>query len=242
MIRIFFYEIKRLIFNRLFPALMIITGIYGYMTLSSEIILGIASTAPFSPWSFAAYLAKVLPLLMLTLLFFITFMYSNNEKQVMQLTFASPADPLCFCLVKCAAITTGFLIMFLFIVTLSLIFYVFLFRFTDFYSFILPAVAVIVPCLLFVLGAGLLLGNVHCNIIYVIMAVILLLSFLPLLVFFDFYGSGFFCSYPLTLPAGPGGEPSFALPATFILGRVFFSGAGVLMILCGINIYKRGLL
>ena len=239
MSKIFLYELKRLIFNKMFLALLIITCFYCYMILSRDIILGIAFTAPFSPWSFASYLANILPLLMITQLFFFTFMYSNHEKQVRQLTFASPVDPLKFCLVKCASITAGFLFMALFVIILGMAFLAILFRFFAFSDFILPIMLILIPCLLFVLGAGLLLGGIHVNLLYVLMIAALLITLLPLPPFFDFYGFSFFTTYPLTLPVGPDGEPAFTLPAPFILGRLFFCVAGVLLLLFGIKSYAK---
>ena len=73
--------------NKFFFLLLLITLIYSLIILSWDVILGIAYTAPFSSWSYGAYLASVLPLLMVTLLFFITFMYSRQENQVKQLIF-----------------------------------------------------------------------------------------------------------------------------------------------------------
>ena len=239
LIKIFKYELKRLLFNRLFIALLIITGLYSYLTLSREIILGIAFTAPFSPWSYGAYLAKIMPLLILTLLFFITFMYSNHEKQVRQLTFATLVNPIKFYLVKCASIMAGFFAIALFVIILSMAFFAVLFRFYSFVGFILPIILTLIPCLLFILGAGLLLGGIHANILYVLMIAALLLGLIPLPAFFDLYGARFFSTYPLTLNLGPDGEPSFLLPISFILGRVFFSVAGILMVLLGIKRYKK---
>ena len=239
---IFWYELKRLIFNKLFLALLIISCLYSFLILSRETIMGIAFTAPFSPWSFGYYLAKVLPLLMVTLLFFVTFMYSNHEKLVRQLTFAAPINPFMLCLVKCFGIMAGFLAITLFVVLQCMIFFVVLFRFTNFGNFIIPFVITIIPCLLFFLGAGLLLGGLEVNILYVLMIAALLLGFLrgslPLPAFFDLYGSRFFSTHPLSLPLDLNGEGPFLLPVSFIFGRVFFSGVGAFMAFLGIKRYK----
>jgi len=249
--RIFWYELKRLIFNRLFLALLIIIAIYCYMILTREIILGIAFTAPFSPWSYGAYLAKVQPLLMITLLFFITFMYSNHEKQVRQLTFATPVDPFKFGLVKVSAMVAGFLFASLFVITLSLIFYAILFHFYHFSDFILPIVVTLIPSLLFFLGAGLLLGGKNANLLYALMIAALLQgkmpgilpgfmpATLPTSAFFDLYGSRLFSTYPLALPIGSDGEPLFSLPISFILGRLFFSTTGLFMVFLGLKRYVK---
>ena len=239
MSKIFIYELKRLIFNRIFLALLIVTCLYSYMILSREIIKGIAFTAPFSPWSFAYYLANVLPLLIITLLFFVTFMYSNHEKQVRQLTFATPVDPLKFCFVKCASIAAGFLLISLFVIIMGMAFLVIVFRFYNFGIFIFPIIFTLIPALVFFLGAGLLLGGLQHNLLYVLMIAALLFAFLPLPVFFDLYGAMFYSTHPLTLPVGLDGEPSFSLPISFIMGRFFFCASGFLMILLGLKRYKK---
>ena len=57
MVKIFYYELRRLLGNRFTVGLLLVALLYGYWTMRGEILLGIANTAPFSPWSFGAYLA-----------------------------------------------------------------------------------------------------------------------------------------------------------------------------------------
>jgi len=237
--KIFLYELKRLMLNKFFLALALITGLYSYMILSGEIIIGVAYTAPFSPWSYGAYLARVLPLLMVTLLFFITYMYSNQEKQVKQLTFTTPVDPYKYGVVKCAAMVAGFFAISLFVIIISMVFYAVLFRFYNFGSFFIPIVITLLPCLFFILGLGLLVGSIQSNILYALMIAVLLLGSLPFPKFFDLCGGNLFASYPLALPVGLDGEPPFTLPVSFILGRFFFTAAGVLMAALGIKRYAE---
>ncbi|MDE7243516.1 MAG: hypothetical protein K2O18_06010 [Oscillospiraceae bacterium] len=78
MAKIFRYELKRLLFNKFTAGLLVVIGFYSHWLMNGEVIAGIANTAPFSPWSFGYYLAKILPLLMLALLFFISFLYSKK--------------------------------------------------------------------------------------------------------------------------------------------------------------------
>lgn len=235
MSKIFVYELKRLIFNKFFLSLFFVTGLYSYMILSRNIILGIAFTAPFSLWSYGAYLASIQPLLVITLLFFITGMYSNQEKQVKLLTFATPVDPFRYGLIKCSAMVAGFFIISLFVIAISLVFYTVLFRFYSFAGFLIPIVITLIPNLLFFLGAGLVLGRIQPNILYILMIAALLLGLLPLPPFFDLYGGRFFSTHPLTLPVGADGEPAFLLPISFVLGKVFYSLTGILMVLFGLR-------
>jgi len=197
--------------------------------------MGIAYTAPFSSWSYGMYLASVLPLLLITLLFFITFLYSNQENQVKQLTFATPVNLHKYCLIKCGAMATGYVIISISAILLSFIFYGMVFRFYGFGSFIIPILLTIFPSMLFVFGAGLLVGSVKPNLLYVLMFVVLIISSLSLPAFFDLSGGHLFGTYPLSLPVGLDGEPAFTLPLSFILGKVMFSTLGVLMILYSVK-------
>ena len=47
MFKIYYYELRRLLVNKFFLCLLLITAFYSYQTMSGEIILGIADTAPF---------------------------------------------------------------------------------------------------------------------------------------------------------------------------------------------------
>ena len=181
----------------------------------------------------------MLPLLLIALLFFITSIYSNHEKQVRQLTLTTAVDPTKFVLVKCSAMAAAFLVISLFVILLSLVFYAILFRFFAFGDFIIPIVVTLIPGLLFVLGAGLLLGGINQNLLYVMMLAVILINFLPPPAFMNLYGGNFFDKYPMTLPLGSDGEVTYSMPASFILGRLSFCAAGVLMLFFGIRRYQK---
>ncbi|HCC37841.1 MAG TPA: hypothetical protein DEQ14_09620, partial [Treponema sp.] len=178
--KIFMYELKRLILNKFFFLLAAVSGLYGYLILSDEIIYGIAYTAPFSPWSYGIYIAKVLPLLLVTLLFFITFLYSRQEKQVRLLTSATPVNIPVYCAIKCAAITAGFVIISLFVILISVIFYAKVFGFYNFSKFLAPIFITLIPAFLFIFGIGLLAGSIQSNILYALRLAALALGFFPL--------------------------------------------------------------
>ena len=65
MSKIFRYECRRLLLSKFFFGLVAVTCFYGWQVLEHVTILGIAHTAPFSPWSFGDYLSRLLPLLWL---------------------------------------------------------------------------------------------------------------------------------------------------------------------------------
>ena len=78
MIKIFQYECKRLLWNKFFFGLLLILLFYGWQVLNSVTILGVSHTAPFSPWSFGDYLSRMIPLLWIGALFFLTFFTSGK--------------------------------------------------------------------------------------------------------------------------------------------------------------------
>jgi hypothetical protein len=237
--KIFKYELKRLIFNKFFFALLAVTVLYSYQILSKDIIIGVAYTAPFSGWSYGKYLSDTLPLLLTTLLFFITFMYSNQEKHVKQLTFATPVDPLKYGMIKCSAMAAGYLISSLFVIIMSFVFYGMIFRFYGLAGFIVPIGITLIPGMFFVFGVGLLAGSVQPNILYGLMIAVLLIGFLPLPAFTDIYGGHLFSTYPLQLPVGLDGEPAFSLPVSFLVGKVVFSAVGLAAMFFGIKRYAE---
>jgi ABC-2 type transport system permease protein len=237
--KVFKYELKRLLLNKFFFALLIISVLYSYQILSGDIIVGIAYTAPFSGWSYGMYLANVMPLLLVTLLFFITFLYSNQEKQVKQLTFATPVNPLRYALVRCLAMVAGYLIISLFVIILSLIFYGVIFGFYGFTDFIVPILITLLPGMLFIFGVGLFAGSVQSNLLYALMILVLLIGFLPLPAFADLFGGHLFSTYPLKLPVGLDGEPIYSLPISFLLGRIFYSVTGAILMFYGIKRYTK---
>lgn len=213
--------------------------LYSYQILKKDIIVGIAYTSPFSSWSYGMYLARILPLLLITLIFFITFLYSKEEKQVKQLTFATPVNTLKYGLIKSLAIVVGYIIISLFVIIISLLFYGVIFHFHEFTDFIIPSLITLIPALFFIFGAGLVIGSIHPNMLYVLIILVLLIHFLPLPTFVDLYGAQTFSTYPLTLPVGLDGEPPFTLPTFFLLSKVFFSLIGTAMIFLGIKGYAN---
>lgn len=102
--KIFHYELKRLLWNKFFFGLLVVTLFYAYQVFTGEIILGVAHTAPFSPWSFGCYLSRLLPLLWVGELFFLSFFTAGRERRVAVLTGATPVRPRAYAWTRCAAV------------------------------------------------------------------------------------------------------------------------------------------
>ena len=101
------YECKRLLWNRFFVGLVLVLLFYGWQVLGGTTILGVAHTAPFSPWSFGDYLGRMTPLLWVGVLFFLTFFTSPKARRVASLIDAAPMPPHRYALARCAAALTG---------------------------------------------------------------------------------------------------------------------------------------
>ena len=93
MTKIFRYECGRLLWNKFFFGLMAVLLFYGWLTLNTATILGVSHTAPFSPWSFGDFLSRLLTLLWIGTLFFLTFFTSGKARRASVLTDAAPVSP-----------------------------------------------------------------------------------------------------------------------------------------------------
>lgn len=226
--KLFKYELKRLLLNKFFLGLLIISALYSRHIMWGEIILGVANTAPFSGWSYGAYLAKVLPILLVALLFFISIYYSQQEKNVQALTKATPMEPVRFQMLRYGTIIIVFVLLSAVPIGYSLWFYGINFHFTKFVSFMLPIVTTLLPAMLFVFGAGMLGGRYYRAIIFVLMVVVILVNYLPLPYAFDLLGENFFTHYPESLGVI---EPAFTIPLTVLIGKSIYGLAGLAMLL-----------
>lgn len=239
--KIFRYELKRFLWNKFFLGLLAVTLFYGWQILKGDVIVGIASTAPFSAWSFGYYLSKVMPLLLITLLFFVSRLFSTREYGVRTLTEASPVDQVRYQLVRCSAMVMGYAAMCAAVIVLGCIFYCILFGFTGFGSLLLPAAITFIPAMVFLLGLGMVGGSVNCIIPYVLMIGVLALGFLPLPYSIDLLGSSFFAGYPIDLKVM---DPVFTIPVSVIIGKTGYILAGLLLVgvslrLCLVKTLKK---
>ena len=82
MSKIIIYELRRLLWNKVFFGILVICLGFGFSLLQGEIIMGVSNTAPFSPWSFGSYLSQLIPVICLGELFFLTFFFSDKKRKV----------------------------------------------------------------------------------------------------------------------------------------------------------------
>ena len=229
--KIFRYECRRLLWNKFFIGLAVVLLLYGVFVLHAVTILGVAHTAPFSPWSFGDYLSRMMPLLWLGMLFFLTFYTSPQARRAAILMDATPIPPKQYALARCAAALTGGALLTLLCMVEAAVFYGRMFHWYSWGSLLLPALVTLLPTLVFALGSGWLAGQIRPWLVYVWMAVPFLLAALPLPDALGLWNGSFFTAYPLTLETL--GRQSFTVDSwdsTHVTGHINVTTPGRLLL------------
>lgn len=226
MLRIFAYETRRLLGGRTFIGALAVSLFYAWQTLCSKTILGVAHTAPFSPWSFGAYLSVLMPLLCAVSYLLLWDVFSPAAQRLRPLTDATGADISRYYLVRFAAVGFCVLLMALLLAGAGLIFLHSLFpKEALLSSSILPFLLCVLPSLLFPLGAGALAGSYRPALLFLTLPLILALSFAPLPMATELFLNGFFESYPLDFI-----DPPFSFPILLLACRAVYTLLGALML------------
>ena len=226
--KIFGYECRRLLLNKFFFGILLIILFYGWQVLSGRTLLGISRTAPFSAWSFGDYLSRMLPLLWIGALFFLTFFTSFRARRTAVLTDAAPAPPLQYALIRCAAAFLGVFLLVLACLAEAAVFYGYCFGWYGWSGLLLPALITLAPPLIFALGSGWFLGRLGPRLIYVWMPVPFLCAVLPLPEAAGMISGSFFTEYPLTLEAT---DPAFSLPLSVLVFQLILPAVGIAFLL-----------
>ena len=224
MIKLFRYELRRVLLSKLFVVVLLVCLGFGWLTLTTVTIRGTAHTAPFSPWSFGDYLSRLLPLLCLGELCLVSVFTSRRERAIQAITRAVPIGPGRYALIRWGAVLVGTLALWLCVIILALGFYVSLFGWQDYRELAAPALLMLLPAGAFCLGTGWTLGRRHPALIYAVMGAALLLCWLPLPQKLAFSMGSFFTQHQLALDHL---DPVFSVPAGLVGGRCLWFAAGV---------------
>ncbi len=225
--KIFLYECKRLLWNKFFAGLLLVLLFYGWQVLRRVTILGVSHTAPFSPWSFGDFLSRMLPLLWIGALFFLTFFTSGKARRAAVLTDAAPLPPRRYALARCAAALTGTALLALACISEAACFYGIYFGWYGWSGLVFPTLVTLVPPLVFALGSGWLLGRLRPWLLYVWMPVPLACLALPLPESLGLWNGRLFAQYPLTLGTL---DPAFTLPAAVLFVQFVLLASGVVLL------------
>ncbi len=216
MFKIFYYEFKRFVINKLFLGLSIIQLIYAAILMNGEIIYGVANTAPFSPWSFGTYMGKLSPILLLSLLYLISSLFSKKEQSVLHITNITVIDKGKYYLVRIIAIMISYIILVSISVVFGIVNNYIIFNIGLNIEILKTVIISILPSFLLILGLGLYIGNVNPKYIVILMGIVVL-AYNPLNKFIDLYGIKFFSEYPYSLNIL---DPSLQLSKSFLISRI----------------------
>lgn len=225
--KIFGYECKRLLWNKLFLGLLLVTLFYGWQVLNGVTILGVSHTAPFSPWSFGDYLSRVLPFIWIGTLFFLTFFTSAKAQRVAVLTDAAQMPPRRYAQVRCAAVLAGAGLLAVACLMEAALFYGWYFGWYAWGELLFPALVILVPALIFSLGSGWLIGGSRPWLIYIWMLLPFVCKALPLPEPLGIWTGNLFTEYPLLQGSL---DPDFYLPGTVVLAQCGLLVAGSLLL------------
>ena len=226
-----------MLWNKFFFGILAVTLFYGWQVLTGASILGVSHTAPFSPWTFGDYLSRLLPLLWIGVLFFLTFFTSGAERRAAVLTAATPVRPWQYALARLGAALTGTVLQSLAVLLLSAVFYARMFRWYSWRSLFLPAAISLIPALVSALGSGWLLGRLRPWLVYLWMPLPFLLQLLPLPELLSLWNGRFFSQYPLSLGTL---DPAFSLPGGMCLVQSGLLAAGVVLLTAALHRHSPG--
>lgn len=239
MSKVFLYELKRMLFGRVFIGMFIVNCLFSWFVLSTDIIMGIAYTAPFSVYSFCTYLGRILPISIITVLLLLAGYFSKKQKMVDALTHMAPVTASGQMLIRTAVVGVCFTLICIINVVISMLFYVKFFGFHDFDAFIPPALLMMLSCFIFFTGIGQLLGRLHQSLIYLMILIALTVGLFWIPNGFDLFGAGYFSEYPLTLSVGDNGEPEFQMGIIFGVARVMYLLIGIACFYIDILLLER---
>lgn len=219
------YELCRMVCSKVFLGMLCILSWYGWQILNGETILGVAHTAPFSPWSFGSYLSSVMPVLSLSFLFFLWETCSGPAKQVEILADATLLGHEKLMLAKAYAVGLAWTLLVLAVSALGIGFLVFLFGDAVPVLWLLSVMVLeTVPVLLFLEGMGLFAGRFHPGLVFLIIPVTVLFTWMPLPMGAQLFSWTFFSVWPAGLEL----DPAFLVPWPVAAGKTFFAAVGLL--------------
>ena len=239
--KLFYYELRRVLFRWMFLAMLAVNGMYAWYVLTTDLIRGAAYTAPFSIWSCCAYLGKTMPAASITVLLILCGYYSKKQKQVEILTSAAPMTGAQHLLIRSGVLAVCFILVSAVIMAVAVFFYSRFFQFYDYAGYILPGLLLILPCFVVLLGAGHLLAGVHQGLCYILIGICFAEALYAPDSAWDLFGSGYFAAYPLTLAPGIGGEPAYQMQTEWAVARGMYLVAGILLLGLKVRGTKRKL-
>ena len=222
MSKIFKYELKIILLKPYVIAMTIMTLLYAYYILSTETILGISDTAPFSGWSFGKYLGDTTLISTLVTLFILSTIYSKRQKNVSILTDVTGFPVRKRIMIRNIIIGGFFLLSNLLIYITGCVFLGVIFGKIYPGVYLVDWLLITIPCLVIILGVGNLLGRINPALIYVFMRVVVLMAFVMSEYSIDINGANYYAVMSGALESLKGGETPFTIAPTFLFTRLVY--------------------
>ena len=233
MIKIFKYEFKIILCKIYVPVMLAAALIYSWNLLSSETILGVADTAPFSGWSFGKYLGDSALINMLITLLIISVSFSERQRKAGMLTDVT-AFPVKKRILIRSILTGGYFIFGMILsFVMGCIFLGSLFGELRLGNYLLDWALICLPCAVLVTGMGMLLGRKSPVLIYVFMGICVLAAFILKDTAADINGAGYFEYMAERISGIEKAETPFMVSSGYLITRIIYLcmglGAYVLM-------------
>ena len=231
MTKVIGYELRRMLCSWHFLAMLLVNGVYAWYVLTTDIIIGIAYTAPFSIWSHCVYVGKLLPIMMASILLLQANYYGKKQRLADLLTVAAPITQAQILWIRTLVLGVGFFVLCMLAGGLSVLFNRSFFGIERFAAYLLPDVLILLPCFAVAAAIGHLFGKLHPALLYGLAVAAVLLGQIKGSGPADFYCDGFFASMPLELPLWNDEEPAFCMDMGWLLVRLFYLAIGGVLML-----------
>lgn len=230
-IKILKYELKRIIFSKMFVITFIIALFFSVIDLYTEIIQGVSGTSPFSKWSYCKFLCDINTIMLLILMLSCTGLFSRKEQRVREITSCTSLPQKKYLATKSFALFISYLIIAVCCIFISFVFYNRTFDFASFQNFLLPMLIILLPTFLFVFGTSMFLGSKSQTLLYAWIPIVLILSLISFnsTPFIDIFAKGYVTYMPTVLSVDSLGEPVFSLSLDFIMSRLLFTLVGMVL-------------
>ena len=233
------YEVQRLIKSKKYFYMILMLVVTTSDILMRLVIDGFYGTAPFSKWSYSSFLTIICPILTIILILLCTKIFSEKEKRAEELIFSLPITSKKYYFIKEAAVLIIFIITLLIPITMSFVYYSYIFQYTEFLNFAEPAVLFIIPGSLFVFGLSVLIGRKSNKLLYGLIPFVFaagMINFTGMPVWIDIFGNDYLSEYGFLFVIESNlSEVPFTMTGSFIYSRIFLSILGCIMIMLSIR-------
>lgn len=227
------YEISRLIFTKKYFYMILILILWTIDMLMRIVITGFYYTAPFSQWSYSNFINLFSPILFIILILLCTGIFSESEKAVKNIIYSTPISEAKYYIMKGSAVFTVFIITTIIPITISFVYYAFLFEYTEYQYFIVPILLFIIPTGIFIFGLSIFLGKINNKLLYVLIPFTFIIGGLNLIsipVWVDVVGNNFVQNYGLHFILNNDSDVvPYVIPSDFLCSRLLFVALGILL-------------